>query len=96
MDITDIDDDRVLDLLRRELDRREHEKQDLCEHFRSGTIRNTGVNSFDVVCDDCGKVMGEEERKNAYGSKKQLPLTDFESQTAKKEYVQKNKERGLD
>lgn len=95
MSITDLDDDRIMELLREELDRREKDKQDLCDHFKSGTIRNTGKNSFDVVCDDCGKVMGEAERRNAYAGDKNLPYTSIEVQHSSKEYIRRNKERGL-
>ncbi len=82
-------------LLSEELDRRDKEKQDACNHFRSGTIQKTGENSFNVVCDDCGKTMGEDEKKNAYSGEKNLPFTSIEVSHSQKEYVQKNKERGL-
>ena len=95
MSITDRDDDRIRALFREELDRREKEKQDDCSHFKSGTIRSTGKNSFEVVCDDCGKVMGEQERRNAFSDENNLPFTSTEIQHSKKEYVEKNKERGL-
>ena len=95
MSITDSDDDRVIQLLREELDRREKDKQDLCNHIKSGTIRSTGKNSFDVVCDNCGKVMGEQERRNAFGGEENPTFTSIETRHSDKEYVKKNKERGL-
>ena len=95
MSIKDLDDDRIRALLREELDQREKEKQDLCDHFKSGTIRSTGENSFEVICDSCGKVMGEQERRNAYSGEKNSPFVSIETRHSQKEYIKKNKERGL-
>ena len=58
----DFDDDRVLQLLRKELDRREQEKQSLCHHRKSGTIDENLI----VKCDECYKILGEDDRANAY------------------------------
>lgn len=91
----DFNEETMRKLLREELDRRDKEKQDLCDHFKSGTIRNLGTNSFEIVCDQCGKTMGEEEKKNAYSGESNLPFTSIEVKHSQKEYVQKNKERGL-
>lgn len=95
MSIANLDDDRIRALLREELDQRDKEKQDLCTHFKSGTIRSTGENSFEVVCDGCGKVMGEQERRNAFSDESPSSFISIETRHSKKEYIQKNKERGL-
>lgn len=95
MSITNLDDDKIRALLNEELDRRDKEKQDLCTHFKSGTIRITGENLFEVVCDDCGKVMGEQERRNAFADESTSSFTSIETRHSNKEYIEKNKERGL-
>jgi hypothetical protein len=59
--VADLDDDRIRQLLREELDFREKEAQDRCSHSRSGFIMNGAVR-----CDDCSKIMGEYELDNAY------------------------------
>ena len=56
----DFDDEQVRQLLREELDRRELEKQKKCNHRASGTINI----DLTIECNQCGKVLGEEDRDN--------------------------------
>lgn len=86
------DDDRLRQLLREELDRREKEKQDICNHRKSGTIRSLGENSFEVYCDECGKLMGEHEKKNAFAGMPTPPLNSTETNHANKVYVKRKDE----
>lgn len=58
----DFNDKQVLDLLRTELDRREHEKQQQCSHLVSGTMKQDRT----VICDACGKSMDQYDIDNAF------------------------------
>lgn len=57
----DFDDERVRLLLKEELDRREKEKQDACNHRRAGTIIKG-----EMRCDDCAKFLDDNDLANAY------------------------------
>ena len=81
MDITDIDDDRIRALLSEELDRREKEKQKLCYHRKSGTF----IDMYTVKCDECGKIMGDYEKENAFAGMETPPLSPVEQKLTGKE-----------
>lgn len=61
MDPDDMDDARLKRFVIEELDRRAKEKQQLCGHVKSGTLRG-GV----VYCDTCDKALDEDDLDNAY------------------------------
>jgi hypothetical protein len=61
MDFDNIDDERLKRIVREELDHRAREKQQLCGHIKSGTLRG-GV----VYCDTCDKALDETDLDNAY------------------------------
>ena len=46
------------EIVREEFDKREEKKQAACRHARSGTIDQV---SGDLICDDCGKTLTEED-----------------------------------
>lgn len=62
MEELDLNDERIRELLNEELDRREKEKQNTCNHRRAGTM----LSNHDVRCDDCGKILDEKDLENAY------------------------------
>ena len=81
MDITDIDDDRIRRLLSEELDRRDEEKKELCHHNKSGTL----IDMYTVKCDECGKIMGDYEKENAFSGMPTPPLSPVEQKHTGKE-----------
>lgn len=62
MDFNKVDDERLQRVIREEFDRREKEKQRLCAHAKSGTMRTDGA----VVCDDCDKLLTLEDAERGY------------------------------
>lgn len=62
MDFDNIDDEKLQRLIREEFDRREKEKQRLCAHAKSGTMRRDGT----IICDDCSKILTLEDAESGY------------------------------
>ena len=69
MDLDNIDDERLKRIVIEELDRRVKEKQQLCGHVKSGTLRG-GV----VYCDTCDKALDEDDLDNAYTYTEELSV----------------------
>lgn len=67
MDLENASDERVRRIVREELNRRDQEKQARCRHAVSATQEGglLGAGGY-LRCDDCGKIMGDEERANRF------------------------------